>query len=64
MGIKKGKTRANVTLYDSSWKYLEKLADEKNKKLYGWDKKWTKSDVIEMLIENDKIIRRIEGKEL
>lgn len=64
MAVSSRKKRQNVTLKNSSWDYLEKLAEEENKYKHSWDKKSTKSSVFEMLIENDRVIRRIEGKEL
>ena len=64
MAVKKGKTRTGVTLYDSSWEYLEKLVAEKNRTKRAWQKKETKSTILEELIENDKVCRRIEGKKL
>lgn len=64
MVVSSRKKRQNVTLKNSSWDYLEKLAEEENGYKHSWDKKSTKSSVLEMLIENDRVIRRIEGKDI
>lgn len=60
MVISKEKVRKYVTLKESSVQYLEKRVQEENSN----GKKVTVSDLLEELIESDRIIRRAFTKSL